>query len=124
MKELDFINIIKQQIGSSYIGDAIYNEGAITNGITDSTFTGNYAVANQGVAQGGAIFHNGYSNYKINNISADFSSNYASSANYQAQGGAIYNTYYSSGNSSNGIGNGTTARAGDKISEISGILIM
>ena len=72
-------------------GGAIYNEGAITNGITDSTFTGNYAIANYGAAQGGALYHSGYSSYKINNISADFSNNYASSTNYQAQGGAIYN---------------------------------
>ena len=85
-------------------GGAIYNEGAITNGITDSTFTGNYAIANYGAAQGGALYHSGYSSYKINNISADFSNNYASSTNYQAQGGAIYNTY-SSSSSSNGIGN-------------------
>ena len=45
-------------------GGAIYNEGAITNGITDSTFTGNYAIANYGAAQGGALYHSGYSSYK------------------------------------------------------------
>lgn len=63
---------VSQSTNNRSQGGAIYNEGAITNGITDSTFTGNYAIANEGAAQGGAIYHSGYSSYKINNISADF----------------------------------------------------
>ena len=110
---------------SSYTrGGAIYSNGTITNGITDSLFRGNYVDAS-GNAQGGAIY---VSNYYMEKINADFINNYASSANYKAQGGAIYLEAYSLSINGDFIGNhvqGQTAQGGavyaNRIHDINGI---
>ena len=110
---------------SSYTrGGAIYSNGTITNGITDSLFRGNYVDAS-GNAQGGAIY---VSNYYMEKINADFINNYASSSNYKAQGGAIYLEAYSLSINGDFIGNhvqGQTAQGGavyaNRIHDINGI---
>lgn len=74
---------------SSYaLGGAIYsNGGKITNGITNSSFIGNYTIA-YGISAGGAIYA---INYGIDKLDADFISNYAYSSNSNAHGGALDN---------------------------------
>ena len=80
-------------IGSA-LGGAIYNGGRIDS-ITNSHFQNNYAEAESGKAQGGAIYNTYSPGYQTSGIigkiqNTSFIGNYAKSQSGTAQGGAIW----------------------------------
>lgn len=83
-------NFAKNKSGKSGAqGGAIYNEGQNANiNKVDVEFNGNYAIAPDGFAQGGAI----YNNATIGFDGSEFYNNYATGNTDSTNGGAIWNS--------------------------------